>query len=77
MTLTTRLNTLIDAALTSGLTPVSVILNYNDHRMLSAELDGLYTQASPYYQFVPRYRGLSIIRPGLAYDGAPAVGVTA
>lgn len=65
----------------AGLTPVSVVLSYEDlWRFSYHDLGGPgvgYPRAHPYYSFVPRYRGLEVICPGLAYDGPPTIGVRA
>lgn len=78
MTLASQLDDQIATAEQAGLHPALIVLSYADHRTLSYEMGGPdvgYARPSPYYQFVAEYRNLPIIRPGIAYDRPPTVGV--
>ena len=80
MTVRADLDAQIAAVERAGLTPVNIVLSYEDHWRLSyhdlgGPDGGHYTRPGAYATLAPAYRGLPIVSPGLAYDEAPVIGV--
>jgi hypothetical protein len=75
-----QLDDAIDSVTAAGLAPVTIVLSYRDHWSLSYhDLGGPgvgYPRPSVCHTFVPSYRNLPIICPGLGHHEPPIIGVS-